>query len=78
MKMLHSCWFVSTACWGLIQLVCSGFMACPGSFPSSCVEKHPNPKSGQKVDPDTPGCAMYCRGDETHPIFWCFFLDFHP
>ena len=26
-------------------------MACLGSLPSSCVEKHPDPKSDQEVDP---------------------------
>ena len=27
-------------------------MACPGSFLSSCGEKHPDPKSCREIDPD--------------------------
>ena len=54
-------------------------MACPGSFPSSHVEKHSNPKSGQVLDPDKLGCTTSCWGDETDPnILHAFFLDFSP
>ena len=63
---------------GLMRLVGWGFMACPVSFPLSRGEKHPDPKSGQEVDPDKLGCTMTCRVDETDPKnFAHFFLDFH-
>ena len=47
-----SCWFVSMACPGLIQLVCFGFKARIGSFLSSHGRKHPDPKSSRDLDPD--------------------------
>ena len=53
-------------------------MACPGSFLSYCLENHPDPKSGQYLDPDKLGCAMCCRGDVTDPTFLCAFLFFVP
>ena len=43
-------------------------MACPDSL-LSCGENHPNPKSGQDLDPDKPGYTTSCRGDETDPKF---------
>ena len=54
-----------------------GFITCPGNFPSSHGEKHPNPKSGQEVVPDKPGCIASCWGGETDPNFLHFFPDFH-
>ena len=54
-------------------------MTCPGSFLSSCGEKHLDPKSGWDLDPDKLGCTMSCRGDINQPkFFMCFFLDFGP
>ena len=47
----------------------------------SCVvvEKIPDPKSGQEVDPDKPRCTIPCQGDETHPYFLhAFFWMFSP
>ena len=37
-------------------------------------ENHPNPKSGQDLDPDKPGCTMSYYVN----IFVHFFLDFGP
>ena len=55
------------------------FTACPCSFPSSCEEKNPKPKSGWDFNPDKPRCSMSCEGDETNPNFLCpFFLEFGP
>ena len=51
-------------------------MACSGSFPSSRGEKHPDPKSGQDLDPDKPGCTMSCRGNEIDPNFHSLFGGF--
>ena len=48
-------------------------MSCPSTFPSSCGENHPDPKSGRDLDPDKPGCTMSCREDETN-----IFLEFYP
>ena len=54
-------------------------MACHGSFPSCHVEQHPDPKSGQEVDPDKPGCITSCQGEETDPTFLhTFFSGFGP
>ena len=71
--LLKSCWFVNTACCGLIPIVSKGF-----SFLSSHGEKHLNPKSGWEVDPDKPGSTMSCLGGETDPtfrtlVFWILF-----
>ena len=69
--MLQSCWFVNTACRGLIWLVCQGFADCFGSFLSNHGEKHPDPKSGRDL--------MYyvlsgrCNGPK---LFLHFFLSF--
>ena len=49
-------------------------MACLGSFPSGHGEKHPNPNSGQELDPDKPGCTTSCQGDETDSKFLCAFF----
>ena len=68
--MLQFCWFVNTACRGLIWLVCLGLTACPGSFPSSHGEKHPNPKLGWDLDLDKLGCTTSCWGDKTDQIFF--------
>ena len=68
--MLQTCWFVSTACRGLLQLVDLGFVACPGSFPS-CEESDPDPKSGLDLDLDKTVCAMSCREGITYPAFLC-------
>ena len=74
--MVQSCLFVITACWGLLWLVCEGFTACHGSFPSCCAENHPDPKSGWEVDPDKPVCTISCWRDVTDPKFWyAFFSD---
>ena len=35
------------------------FRASPGSFQSCRGENHPDPKSGQEVDLDKPGCTTY-------------------
>ena len=40
-------------------------MACPGSFPSSGGEKHPDPKSSWEVDLVKPGCTTSCHEDKT-------------
>ena len=47
-------------------------MACPGSFPSSLGEKHPNPTTGREVDLDMLGCMTSCRKGETDPNFQIF------
>ena len=44
-------------------------MAGPGGFPSSCGENHPDPKSGQDLDPDKLGCTMSCQRDEADTTF---------
>ena len=51
-------------------------MACPGSFLSCPGENYPNPKFGQDLDPDKPGCTTSCREDETNPAFSCTFFGF--
>ena len=58
--------------------VCQGFTVYLDSFLSSHGEKHHNPKSGQEVDPDKPGCTMSCQGGETSPYFCMFFWIFVP
>ena len=45
----------------LKQLVGKGFMACPGSFPSSRGEKHPDPMSLWEADPGK-------NWDSLHPV----------
>ena len=45
----------------LTQLVCKVFTACPGSFPSNCGEKYPEPKSCWEVDPDQLGYTTSCQ-----------------
>ena len=49
-------------------------MACPGSFPSSCVKEHPDPKSGWDLDPDKlGGTASFWMMKTTqifHTLFW--------
>ena len=44
-------------------------MACPGSFPSSRGENHPDHRSGRDLDPDKLGCTTSYWGDETGPTF---------
>ena len=56
-------------------------MACPGSFPSSHGESHPDPMLGRDLDPDKPGCTMSGQVDETDPtflhlFFWNWVRDF--
>ena len=40
---LQSCLFVNEACRDLLQLLCSVFTACPGSFQTSPVQNIPTP-----------------------------------
>ena len=35
-------------------------------------------EKSREVDPDKPGCAMFCWGGETDQKFFAFFLDFDP
>ena len=72
--MLQSCQFVTTACRGLLRLVCKEFTACRGSFLSCNVENDPDPKSVRYLVPDKPVSAMACRGYVTDPAFLCAFL----
>ena len=44
-------------------------MACHDSFQPCHEENHPDPKSGQDLDPEKPVCAMSCRGDVTDKAF---------
>ena len=52
--------------------------ACRGSFPSCCGENHPDPKSGQDLDPEKLGCTPSRRGDVNDAFLHAFFLDFCP
>ena len=68
-----------TACRGLRQLVCKGFIACPGSFPSCREENDPDSKSGWDLNPDKPECSTSCWEDVTDPSFSrAFFVVFVP
>ena len=56
---------VNQCCWGLLQLLCYGFIVSQGSFLSFQGENHPDPKSSQDLDPDKLRCTTSCQGDET-------------
>ena len=53
--------------------VCQGFIATPESFSSSYGEKHPDPKSGQDIDPDKAGQTTSCQGEKERLKCWANF-----
>ena len=58
------------ACPDQIWLVDLASTACPHSFMSGHGERLSDPKSGQDLDPDMPGCTMSYPSGETDPIFF--------
>ena len=74
--MLQCCLFVSTACSGLIQLVCYWFMASYGSFSSCWGENHPHPKSSRNIDLDKLRCTTSCQIYKTDLTFSMLFSGF--
>ena len=71
--MLQYCWFVGTACQGL---TIGGL--CPGSFPSSDGEKHPDHKSHMDIERDKLGCTTSCQDMKLTQIFHNFFWILSP